>query len=100
MKRALRTGACIAVISILSGCIYVPTTVRRYDPSCRIVQRQMVLEQVQIATLQDCGNQQCMSLLIAASFVSAASVVVSGTIALSGNVVYWLEERAQCATGP
>ncbi len=100
MTRRFEAAAGAFAAAALSSCIYVPATVQRYDASCRMVQRQMVLEQVQIATLNDCRNQECMSLLIAASFVGAASVVISGTIALSGNVVYWIEERAQCALLP
>jgi hypothetical protein len=32
--------------------------------------------------------------------VTVASAVVSGSIVIAGNVVYWFEKRGQCVTPP
>jgi hypothetical protein len=37
-----------------------------------------------------------VALLVAAGVVAAASAVVSGSIAVVGNVVYWIEQQGQC----
>jgi hypothetical protein len=91
----------LALAAALSACVVVPATVMRYDPECRIVARHMTLEPVQVASIGGCSNDGCLALLAVAGATAAASTVISGSIAIVGNVVYWLEERGQCArSGP
>ena len=85
---------------VATGCVYLPRTTTMPDAECLGWQRQMVLEEHQIAFIQGCSNQGCLALLAGAGIVTAASVVVSGSIAVVGNVVYWLERRANCAAMP
>ena len=92
MRRAAAAGAAL----LLAGCIVVPQTTYRYDPDCRIVARRMELQAVQVAAIGGCSNEGCAALLAAAGLTAAASAVVSGSISLVGNVVYWLERQGQC----
>jgi hypothetical protein len=74
----------------------VPRTVNGYDPQCQAVVRTMELQPVQIAAIQGCSNEGCVVLLAAAGATAAVSTVISGSIAIVGNVVYWLERQGSC----
>jgi hypothetical protein len=86
-----------AFAAMLSACVVVPRTIARYDPQCHVVARQMTLQPVQLASIAGCSNSGCGALLAAAGATAAASLVISGTIAVAGNVVYWLEKQGNCA---
>jgi len=86
-----------AALLLMTGCVYVPVTTQVYDRECRIISKQMGLAPVQIGAIQHCRNEDCAVLLVAAGVTAAASAVVSGSIAIVGNVVYWFERLGQCA---
>ena len=86
-----------ALVAPLAACVVVPRTIARYDPDCHVVARQMILQPLQLASISGCSNSGCGALLAAAGATAAASTVVSGTIAIVGNVVYWLEKQGNCA---
>jgi len=90
---------CIAALALalaLQGCVVVPQTRQVYDPECRMLTRQMTLETAVIGSFQSCAGDACVAMLAAAGAVTAASAVVSGSIALVGNIVYWFERQGQC----
>lgn len=93
MSRTLRF---LVVVVLLQGCVMVPRTVESYDAECRTRARHMVLDAVQVASIGSCSNQGCGVAVAVAGVTAAASVVVSGTIAVAGNVVYWLEKQGRC----
>ena len=94
----MKTRLALAVATLmLSGCIVVPRTVEGYDTECRIVTHQMTLDTVQIGRINNCNYQRDCAVILAGLAVTAASAIVSGTIAVVGNVVYWGERRAGCA---
>ena len=80
----------------LSGCIYAPRTVSVYDPDCQIVTRHMVMDGEQVAAIAHCHNEGCLTLLVAMGAVSAVTAVVSGSVVVVGNVVYWFEKQTRC----
>jgi len=88
------------VSAALAGCIVVPQTREVYDPECRLMTRQMTLEAAYVGGFQRCAGEGCLALLSAAGAVTAVSAVVSGSIALVGNVVYWFERQGQCLRAP
>jgi len=94
-RRALALGC-----GLLAGCVFLPETTTRYDPACGVMQRHMVVRAYQIAAFAQCSNEGCAELLVLAGAVSAASLVVSGSIALVGDTVYWLEARTRCPASP
>ena len=80
----------------MSGCVIVPVTTADYDPGCQLVTHHMTLQTVQVAELCHCSGQGCEVVLFAAFGVTAASAIVSGSIAVIGNMAYWAERRAGC----
>ncbi len=87
------TLACLA----LQACVVVPQTRNVYDPECMVMKRQMTLEVAALGSFQSCGGDACMAMLVALGAVTAATAVVSGSVALVGNMVYWFEHQGQCA---
>ncbi len=84
-------------LSALSACIVVPQSRDVYDPDCKTTTRQVTLETAYIGGFHRCAGDGCVAMLAAAGFVTAASVVVSGSIAVVGNAVYWFERQGRCA---
>ena len=84
----------------LAGCIVLPQTETVYDPECQMHTRQVTLQAAYIGGFQRCAGDGCVAMLAAAGFVTAASVVVSGSIAILGNVVYWMERQGRCPRSP
>jgi hypothetical protein len=98
LRRAITVKALgsLFVVLLLSACIVLPRTELVYDDDCKIQKRQMVLDVHQVGYFGGCANQGCVALLVGAGAVATASAVISGSIAVVGNVVYWLERRGQC----
>lgn len=86
----------LGVAAMLQACVVVPRTTSVYDDECKLERRQMVLEVQQIGAFGGCANEGCAALLVTAGVVAVASAVVSGSVAVVGNVVYWLERQGQC----
>ncbi|HEX3141856.1 MAG TPA: hypothetical protein VHQ87_17505 [Rhizobacter sp.] len=96
MKPPIALALCVSLASLLSACVVVPRTDSVYDDECKLVRRQVVLEVRQIGAFGGCHNDGCVVLLVSYGVVAVASAVVSGSIAVVGNVVYWLERQGQC----
>lgn len=92
----LKALGSLFVAMLLSACVVVPRTEIVYDDDCKIQKRQMVLDVHQVGYFGGCANNGCVALLVGAGAVATASAVISGSIAVVGNVVYWLERRGQC----
>ncbi len=89
-----------AAALLLAGCLVVPQTVETYDPDCRMRTKQVVLETAVVGGFTSCAGEGCVAMLATMGFITAASVVVSGSIAVVGNVLYWAEKQGQCARAP
>lgn len=81
---------------VLGGCVFLPETETRYDPQCELARRHMVLKPHEMDAFVGCQNEGCGALLVLAGAVTAASVVVSGSVAVIGDTVYWLQDEGQC----
>ncbi len=90
--RGARLMALTAVL-VLSACIVVPQTQTVYDPDCQVMTRQVTLETAVIGGFTRCVGDGCAAMLATLGFVTAASAVVSGSIAVVGNAVYWVERQ-------
>lgn len=86
----------LAALLPLSACVFVPRTTEHREGDCQTIARHMALEPVQIAHIAHCNGDECVVLLAATGITAAASLVISGSIAVIGNMVYWLEERGRC----
>jgi hypothetical protein len=98
---AFRKALCTPLLVLsLSGCIVVPNMVSTYNAGCELVSRRVELKPVQVQVVERCGGSECGLLLAGFGVAAAASAVVSGSIAVAGNVVFWLEEQGRCARKP
>lgn len=93
-------GSILLANLALAGCIVVPQVQDVYDPDCKLLTRQITLDAAYIGGFHSCAGDGCVAMLVAAGFVTAASVVVSGSIAIVGNVVYWIELQGRCQRLP
>src|SRR4029079_1971363 len=93
----MRAAALLAWLLPIAGCIYVPRTTEVYDSACHIGARQMKLEMAQLGNFTSCQGKGCAELLVAPGAAAAASAVVSGSIVVTGNIVYWFEKEGRCA---
>lgn len=93
----LTRTALVALVSMLflSGCVFYPKTNVDYDSDCAAKTRRLVLEAEPIEHCPTSDASDCIASLL---FVSAGSAIVSGSIIVVGNTVYWLEKKAQCMT--
>lgn len=96
MIRWQRQALLMSLPGLLAGCLVVPRTVAVYDPQCRTYSREMTLEVAAIGGLHNCGGDACAALLASLGVVAAASAVVSGSIVIVGNIVYWFERQQGC----
>lgn len=88
------------LVACLPGCVFVPVTREVYDPGCQITARQMTLQSVQVASFGSCQGNDCAAMLVFVGATAAASAVVSGSIVVAGNVVYWFEKQGLCRRAP
>ena len=84
----------------LSGCIVTPRTTTHYDSGCAVAHKKVVLTAQQVDLMQgrNCGNYDCRGFLMSLLIVSPASAVISSSIAIVGNTMYWVEYKARCAS--
>lgn len=103
MVRAVRArippALAALAVPLLSACIVVPRTAEVYDPQCQTFVKQVVLETEVVGAIGGCRNDGCLVMLASMGVISAASAVVSGSIAVVGNVLYWAERRGGCPPG-
>jgi hypothetical protein len=100
-RRATAAACAAAALALLAGCVY-PKTVREFDDECKVVARRMVLDVQQVDIFERCladVKLDCTPDLIGAGVLLATSTVVSGSIALAGNALYWLEKKQRCQPG-
>jgi hypothetical protein len=83
--------------AFLQGCVFFPRTEAVIDPACRIETKQMTLGVAQFGTIGSCSGRECGAVLAVLGAITASSLVVSGSIVVVGNVVYWIEKRGKCA---
>jgi hypothetical protein len=84
---------------LLASCIVVPRTVEMYDPECQVVARHMDLQAVQVGYIAGCANEGCAVLIVAAAATVTATAIISGSIVVIGNTVYWFEKQGRCRRG-
>ncbi len=92
MRAAL---AALTAALALAACAY-PRTVSVYDAECQVERRKLVLEVAEYNRVRGCVNEGCVAQLVFEGAVLATSTVISGSIVLVGNIVYWLEQRRGC----
>jgi hypothetical protein len=86
----------VSVSALLAACVFTPRAINVYDPDCQITSRQLILQAEQMPVMGHCRGEECGAMLVVFGAVSAATAVVSGSIVVVGNVVYWFEKQNQC----
>lgn len=84
---------------LLTACVFTPKVVSRYDEVCDIEVRHLVLsaEQTGFAFVgQTCNGRDCLVLLAGEVLLVPVSAIVSGSIVLVGNTVFWMQKRGNC----
>ena len=84
-------------------CVYAPQLVTRYDEDCGIELRHMQLTVEQIGLIRPgdrCSGKDCLDLLAAQLLLVPASAVISGSIVLAGNTLFWMQKQGQCLASP
>lgn len=87
----------------LTGCVYVfsPEMGTYYDEECKDVYREMRLtvEQQAFIPIDGCSNEkECLFVLGITALITPASAIVSGSIVVVGNTVFWVEKQGRCYT--
>ena len=95
MRTLLSCALAAAVFFALQGCA-TPKTVSFYDEQCNVVARKMVLEAKNPNVSANCSDKECLGELLGAAVVLTTTTVISGSIVVAGNVVYWLEKQKNC----
>lgn len=85
-----------ALLILLTGCVYVPENAHQYDAKCNVMRKQKVLTLEEAVPMTHCTNDACALLMASYGIVTAASFVVSGSIVVISNTVYWLEQPSNC----
>ncbi|MDO8342868.1 MAG: hypothetical protein Q7T48_06700 [Cellvibrio sp.] len=94
--------ALILLSSTVGACVVTPKKVASYDEKCMVSTQKVVLtmEQMQIFDDIDCFSESCKSeltgALLTSTLVATTSAIVSGSVALAGNTLYWLESHGEC----
>lgn len=94
--------ALILLSSTVGACVVTPKKVASYDEKCMVSTQKVVLtmEQMQMFDDIDCLTKSCKSevtgALMVATLTATTSAIVSGSVALIGNTLYWLESQGEC----
>lgn len=94
--------ALILLSSAVCACVVVPKKVASYDEKCMVSTQKVELTTEQIQTFEDidCVNNDCkmefVGVIASSALVTTTSAIVSGSIALVGNTLYWLESQGEC----
>lgn len=99
MRTGRVVGALCAAFAI-AGCVVVPQTQQVYDPACGVATKQITLEVAVLPGFHSCRGDGCVALMVTAGVVTVASAVISGSVAVIGNVLYWAERQTGCPRPP
>jgi hypothetical protein len=92
----------ILLSSSVCACVVVPKKVASYNEKCMVSTQKIELTMEQAETFSDasCTNNDCdiefMGTIASSALLTTTSAIVSGSIALVGNTLYWLESQGEC----
>ena len=94
----MRSPTVVLILSalLLGGCAASVKVVNVYDPKCQINTRKVTATVEQVRALEACSNEQCVAQVLELAFSTVTAPIMAGSIAVVGNVVYWLEKAATC----
>jgi len=96
----------------LSGCLFFyprkivhnESVSTHNDKACEITHKKLVLDKVTYGKVSDwpqafhgeCHDKECLAWFLLPMIAPVSTFIVSGSIVLTGNVVYWLEAKGKC----
>ncbi len=90
-------------ILLLTACAYTPKQITYYDKECGVVSKKFIIHEEKIGLIPtglQCTNDKCREVFLAtilgSAFVGTISAIISGTIVITGNTIYWLEKQTNC----
>ncbi|WP_194868587.1 hypothetical protein [Pseudoalteromonas sp. PPB1] len=83
-------------IFFVGSCMFAPQETQYYDPKCKMMLQKKTLTSTQMHAVSQCRGDACALVLAGFGLVSAASLVVSGTIVIAANTISWLEKVKGC----
>lgn len=93
------TTTIVTLSLFISGCVYYPKKIEYYDAECDIKFKMLVLETDEMKDTclrQKSGDPNGNLCLMAVIGTTALSAIISGSLVVVGNTVYWLEKEAMC----
>lgn len=97
-------GALLSLLGCtIAGCVVTPKKVASFDTKCMAYTNKIELTVEQIGLLDevDCLAKSCRAevaaALISSTIATTASTIASGSVALIGNTLYWVESQGKCA---
>jgi hypothetical protein len=97
MNALFRRLALSSCVLALTGCLVLPKVDMNQPVPCPLVTREVTLDTVQLAHIGHCYGDACLMQLTAGTVIFAVSAVVSGSVALIGNTLHWIERTGKCA---
>lgn len=93
--------AVLALSMLVSGCVVYPKQIEYYT-DCDIKAKKLVLETeaMKAACSASSGDPEGKACLGGLLTLGVASAIVSGSIVVIGNTVYWLEKEGKCLAKP
>jgi len=86
----------VAVASLISGCVYYPKRVEVYNSDCNIKTRKLTLGVIASNSVPNCSGGNTGACLAAIAAVGPVTAVVSGSIVVIGNTLYYMEKVGPC----
>lgn len=109
--RILKIISSAILAMILPACIYVPVSNNDAESAtCKTFTHSMSLDKIDIGSPPSpifasgsCSGSPCAAFvagqLAVVAAVSAGSVIISGSIAVTDNTIHWLEYQGTCSDG-
>lgn len=95
--RALGKFATTSALTLLiSGCIYYPKRVEVYNSDCTIKIRKLTLGVISSNSVPNCFGGNSAACLAAIAAVGPVTAVVSESIVVVGNTLYYMEKEGKC----
>lgn len=104
MNRKSRIFSWLIILSLVfEGCVYLPKTVESVeDETCNLITRKIIIERagdLSPGVILGCYDEACILVIAAALAVPTATYIVSGSMAVAGNSIHWLEKEGRCDDG-
>ncbi|MEP0354498.1 MAG: hypothetical protein ABJH06_04520 [Paraglaciecola sp.] len=94
------------VVVFCTSCVFYPTTSdnQKYSSNCSMATRMLELDSKYVGIVGGSSfdekhindEDDLKFFLVAEGFVSATTLIVSGSIAVIGNTIHWLEYQVSC----